>query len=308
MEIFNLFIEKYRPKNIDDLIVTDVTKNQMRKWMKDGEIPNLLLSSRTPGTGKSSFAHTILAELGADALFVNASLESNVDLLRNKLQGFVSTASFDGRPKVIILDEAYYLNVNSSQPALRGFIEEFSKNARFILTCNYPNKIIEPLRNRLQTIDFDEMMSKNKAELIKKTYLRNKEILDNEGIQHTKEDLIWLIKHFYPSNRMILSKIQSMVQDNVLVINKEDIDTDALLKTVIETIKTGNFDVYKKSVEKIADPSTLFLSLYESIDSFAQVARPELIIAIAKYQSFDATVRDRLINSVACGVEMMEIL
>jgi len=303
-----LFVEKYRPKNIDDLIVTETLKEQMRKWIQDGQIPNLLLSSRTPGTGKTSFAHTILNELGADALFVNASLESNIDLLRSKIQGFASTASFDGRPKIVVLDEADYLNPNSTQPALRGFIEEFSKNVRFILTVNSPNKLIEPLRNRLITIDFDEMMTKNKSEIVKKTYIRNKEILSNEDIKHTKEDLVWLIKHFYPSNRMILSKIQQFVVDNKLEINQEDINTDALASAIIGSIIGNDFDTCKKSIEKLPDPSTIFLTLYEKILDFPQIKRPEVIICIAKYQSFDSHVRDRLVNSVACGLEIMQIL
>jgi len=303
-----LYVEKYRPKNIDDLIVTEDLKKQMRQWVQDGEIPNLLLTSRTPGTGKTSLAHTILTELGADALFVNASLESNIDLLRSKIQGFASTASFDGRPKIIVLDEADYLNANSTQPALRGFIEEFSKNARFILTANYANKLIEPLRNRLITIDFDEMITKNKQEIVKQTFVRNKAILENEGIKYTKDDLVWLIKHFYPSNRLILSKIQQFVKDGVLIIDKEDIDTDSVINNTLQAILKNDFDAFKLNVEKIADPSTLFLTLYENITDFPQVKRPEIIVTIAKYQSWDSQVRDRLINAVACGVEVMQIL
>jgi len=306
-----IYIEKFRPKNINDLIVTDDLKTQMKEWLTAGQIPNLLLTSKTPGTGKSSMAHTILAELQADALFINSSLESNIDTLRNKIQGFASTASFDGRPKIIVLDEADGLNPLSTQPALRGFIEEFSKNVRFILTANYINKIIEPLRNRLQIIDFDEMMSKNKAELIKKTYLRNKEILDYEKITYTKEDLIWLIKHFYPSNRLILNKIQQMTKNAKLVINKVDIDTDTLTSETIKAILNNNqesFDIIKKNIEKLPDPSSLFLALYEAIIKFPQVKRPEVIITIAKYQSYDSQVRDRLINSVACGFELQQIL
>jgi len=303
-----IFIEKYRPKSVDDLIVTEKVKSQIKSWIKDGEIPNLLLSSRTPGTGKTSFAHTIISEMGADALFVNSSLESNIDLLRSKIQGFVSTSSFDGRAKIIILDEADFLNANSTQPALRGFIEQFSKNARFILTCNYPNKLIEPLRNRLMLIDFDEMMAKHKPELVKMTFLRNKAILDNEGIEYTKEDLIWLIKHYYPSNRLILNKIQQMTQDKKLLINKNDIDTDSLNNSIMKDIQNNDFDNLKKHIEQLPDPSSIFLTLYENIDNFAQPIRPEIIITIARYSSWDSQVRDRMINAVACCTEILTIV
>ena len=303
-----IFIEKYRPKSVDDLIVTNKVKEQIKSWIKDGEIPNLLLSSRTPGTGKTSFAHTIISEMGADALFVNSSLESNIDMLRSKIQGFVSTSSFDGRAKIIILDEADFLNANSTQPALRGFIEQFSKNARFILTCNYPNKLIEPLRNRLMLIDFDEMMTKNKAELVKMTFLRNKAILDNEGIKYTKDDLIWLIKHYYPSNRLILNKIQQMTQDKQLLINKNDIDTDSLNNSIMKDIMNNDFDNLKKHIEQLPDPSSIFLTLYENIDDFSQPIRPEIIITVARYSSWDSQVRDRMINAVACCTEILTIV
>ena len=157
-----VWVEKYRPKNIDDIILTKETKAMVKSWIESGQIPNLLLSGRTPGTGKTSLCHTLIAEIGADAIFINSRLYPNIDSLRNKIQGFVSTSSFDGRPKIVVLDEADFLNANSTQPALRGFIEQFSKNARFILTANYKTKLIEPIRNRLIDIDFDEMFVQNK--------------------------------------------------------------------------------------------------------------------------------------------------
>ena len=303
-----IYIEKFRPKTIDDLIVPQKLKEQMLEWVNDEEMPNLLLSSRTPGTGKTSTCHVLINEIGADALFINASLEPNIDLLRNKIQGFVSTASFDGNPKIVVLDEADFLNANSTQPALRGFIEQFSKNSRFILTCNYPNKIIEPLRDRLMLIDFDEMMQKNKEELIKATFLRNKEVLDHEKIEYTKEDLIWLIKHFYPSNRLILNKMQQMTQGKKLIINKSDIDSDSLNAEIMKNIINKDFDNLRKNCAKMPDPSTIFLTIFELVDDFPQTLRPQIIMAVAKYQSFDSLVRDRLINTVACCFEIMTLL
>ena len=303
-----IFIEKFRPKTIDDLIVPQKLKEQMREWVKDGEIPNLLLSSKTPGTGKTSMTHTLINEVGADALFINASLESNIDLLRNKIQGFVSTASYNGNAKIIVLDEADFLNANSTQPALRGFIEQFSKNARFILTCNYPNKLIEPLRDRLILIDFDEMMQKNKKELVTATFLRNQEVLKHEKIEYKKEDLIWLIRHFYPSNRLILNKIQQMTQNGKLSINKDDIDVDTLNSKIINEILSGSFEELKTDCAKLPDPSAIFSAIFERIEDFPKEFRPQIIITVARYQSYAASVRDAYINSLACCLEVQQIL
>ncbi len=303
-----IFIEKYRPKNIDDLIIPESIRKSMREWVKDEQIPNLLLCGRIPGTGKTSFAHTILEETGADALFLNASLYPNIDILRQKIQGFVSTTSFDGNPKIVILDEADFLNPQSTQPALRGFIESFSKNARFILTANYPNKLIEPLRNRLITIDFDDMNIKNKEELIKGTFLRTKKILENENIKYDPKDLVWMIKHFFPSNRAILNKVQEFTQNKVLTINKEDVDADQLNTEIMQSLFKKDFDNLRKNISKLADPSSIFLTLFDNINDFPQPQRPGIIMEIAKWQAYDSQVRDRLINSVACVVAVMELL
>lgn len=303
-----IFIERYRPKNIEDLVVPEDLKKQMREWVQDEQIPNLLLSGRTPGTGKTSLCHTIIEETGADALFLNASLYPNIDILRNKIQGFVSTASFDGNPKIVVLDEADFLNANSTQPALRGFIESFSKNARFILTCNFKQKIIEPLRNRLIEVDFDDITNKHKPELIKAAFLRAKAVLDNEEIQYTADDLKWIVKHFYPSSRLILNKIQEFTTNKELVINKDEIDSDSLNIQILKDIMSKDFESLRRHCAKLPDPSSLFLTLFESIDDFPQTLRPGIIITIAKYQSFDSQVRDRLINTVACCTEILEML
>ena len=303
-----LFIEKYRPKNIDDLIVPSDLKEQMREWVKDEQIPNLLLSGRTPGTGKTSMCHTLIEETGADSLFLNASLYPNIDVLRSKIQGFVSTSSFDGNPKIVVLDEADFLNANSTQPALRGFIESFSKNARFILTCNYPTKIIEPLRNRLITVDFDDITNRHKPELIKAAFLRAKAILDNEDIEYTTEDLKWIVKHFYPSSRLILNKIQEFTTNKKLIINKDEIDSDSLNAQILADIHNKDFESMRRNVSKLPDPSSLIQTLYEGIDDFPQKLRPGIIIIIGKYQNYDSQVRDRLINVVALATEVIELL
>jgi replication factor C small subunit len=228
-------------------------------------------------------------------------------MLRNKIQGFASTSSFDGAPKIIVLDESDFI-APDKQAALRGVIEQFSKNARFILTCNYKNKLIEPIRNRLMNIDLDEIMATHKSELIKKTAQRTIEILKAEGIEYTKDDLVWLIKHFYPSNRLILNKIQQSVVNNKLEINKEDLDTDSLNNEILKNILNKDFDSLRRNCAKLPDPSSIFLTLYENFDDFPQSLRPGIIVTVAKYMSWDSQVRDRLINSVACVTEIMGML
>ena len=306
-----ILVEKYRPKSIDDIVLTNEWKNKIRSWVKKGEIPNLLLSSKTPGLGKSSLAHTLINELDAEALFINASLYPNIDILRNKIKGFASTSSFDGRAKIVILDESDFLNANSTQPSLRGFIEEFSESCRFVLTCNYKDKIIKPIQDRLINIDFDQMFNINKPELIKQVFLRTKSVLENEKIQFNLEDLKYLVKHYYPSSRAILNKIEEFStptdNGNVLIINKEDIDSDTLNDHIIKSILSKNFETIKSSIEKLSDPSSLYSTLYENITKFDQSKRPQTIVIIAKYAAWDAQVRDRLVNAVACAVEISNI-
>ena len=303
-----IWVEKYRPKTLDDIVLPAKQKEAIKTWIQDEEIPNLLLSGRIPGTGKTSLCHTIINEIGADALFLNASLEPNIDILRNKIQGFVSTASFDGNPKIIVLDEADFLNPNSTQPALRGFIEKFSKNARFILTCNYKNKLIEPLRNRLIEIDYDEMYTNNKSELLKQTLIRTVKILKNEGITYDNESLKWIMQHYYPSSRKIISALYEYSTTGALVINKDEIDQDSLAQGVISAIKTKNFGEITKLVSKLPDPSSVFSIIFNDIMDFPQAVRPNVILEVAKFQAWDSMVRDRTINSIGCAVAVMETL
>ncbi len=303
-----VWIEKYRPKNLDDIVLPVELKTTIKSWVDDGEIPNILLSGRTPGTGKTSLCHTIIEEIGGEALFLNASLYPNIDILRSKIQGFVSTSSFDGAPKIVVLDEADGLNQNSTQPALRGFVESFSKSARFILTCNYKTKLIEPLRNRLIDIDFDEMSQKDKPELIKASAARAIEVLNNENVKYTKEDIIWVIRHFYPSSRKILNILQQYSIGGELKINRDELDADSLNDEIIKNIIAKDFDSLRRNCQKLPDPGSLFLTLFDSLEKFPKELRPQIIITIAKYQSFDSAVRDRLINTVACGTEILTIM
>lgn len=205
----SIWVEKYRPDKIEDCILPDKIKNPFLKFVSNGDIPNLLLSGK-PGLGKTTIAKALINDIDADMYFVNASKDGNIDTLRTTIQQFASRKSLSGDKKFILLDEADYLNANSTQPALRSFIEEFSRNCGFILTCNYPNRILEPLRKRLVNIDFtmpnegdDEWKS-----LIKQTLMRFAKILNEENCEFDKRVLLKFISSTYPDLRSCLNELQ----------------------------------------------------------------------------------------------------
>lgn len=303
----SVFVERYRPKTIDDIILPKHIKASLLEWKEKGEIPNLLLTSKAPGLGKSSLAHVIIRELNAEAKFINASLESNIDVLRSKIQGFVSTVSFDGKPKIVVLDEADYLNSSSTQPALRGFIEEFSKSARFILTANIKDRIIEPLRNRLFDIDFDSLFHNN-PELIKDVFIRCTKILKEEEIEYNTEDLKSIVKNYYPSSRSIVMKLQQFTINKKLIISHNEIDSMSTTKEIRVSVLKDDFNEMRKLITKISDPSIIYSDIYENLEEFPYEKHPPIIICIAKYQANDGLVRDRLINVAAMLTELMTII
>jgi len=255
----------------------------------------------------TSLAHVIAEELNAEIMFINASLESNIDLLRDKIKGFVTTESWDNRPKIVVLDEADGLNERTTQPALRAFIEEYSKSARFILTANNKNKIIEPLQDRLMDFDFDAMFIENKN-LIKDIFIRCVNILKAEDITYEAEDLKYLVKHYYPSQRSIVMKLQQFTTNKTLVINHTEMNISDVLEKVFNSVMNNEFEEMRKIISNITDPSVIFSDLYDRMKDFPQEKRPPILISIAKYQANDSFVRDRVINVGAMLTELMGII
>jgi len=202
-----LYVEKYRPQNIEDTILPQQYKDQFTEFVKQGEIPNLLLSG-SAGCGKTTIAKALCNELGADFIVINGSDEGRlIDTLRTKIKNFASTMSLQGGPKVVILDEADYISADSVQPALRGFIEEFSANCRFIFTCNYKNRIIPALHSRTTVIDF-KITPAEKPKLAQQFMKRVKTILDTEGVTYDDKVIAELIMRFFPDFRRILNELQ----------------------------------------------------------------------------------------------------
>ena len=233
-----LWVEKYRPRNISTCVLPSETKKIFIDFVNNNEIPNLLLCG-TSGVGKTTVAKALCNELGADSILINGSEERNIDTLRVKVKQFASTVSLtvDGGPKIIILDEADYLNPQSTQPALRGFIEEFSKNCRFIFTCNYKNRIIPPLHSRCSVVDFT-IEANQKPQIAAQIFQRILQILTDEKVDYNEKVVVEVINKFFPDFRRMLNEIQKYSAsgkiDSGILANLDDESLNELLSFVKE--------------------------------------------------------------------------
>jgi len=304
-----LWVEKYRPKKISDCILTEDLKNTFTQFLKQKEIPNLLLSG-SAGTGKTTVARALCEELGSDYIIINGSDEGRqIDTVRSKIKNFASTVSLteDANHKVVIIDEADYMNADSVQPALRNFIETFYKNCRFIFTCNYKNKIIPALHSRCTVIDF-----KINNGQVKKTAVafmkRMEGVLKGEDIEFDKNVLAELIQKYYPDFRRTINELQRYSVrgkiDSGILFNLSEVNT----KELIRTLKEKRFNDMRKWVVQSLDkePASLFKSLYETLyTNLDSKSVPQMILILAGYQYKSAFVADQEINMVACLTEIM---
>jgi replication factor C small subunit len=301
----SVFEEKFRPQTVQDIILPQKMKNNINKWIKEDNIPNMLLVSKQPGLGKTSLAHVLINELDTDALFINISLNGNIDTLRGKIQGFVTTSGFSDKHKIVVLDEFDGAS-EKLQKAMRGFTEEFSKSARFILTANYKEKIIEPLQNRLQIFDFDLIFKEQKEELIKQTAQRVINILKYQNIEYQNTDVIKLVKGYYPSTRSIVKSIQENSVDNKLEI--VEIKSEKSTDDIINSIKKKDYETFRVQIQDLSTPDILFHEIYKRIEDFDIQKRPQITIIISKYSYQNAFARDQLVNIAAMGAEIIGIL
>ena len=305
MEQF-LWTEKYRPQTIEECILPESMKKTFKEFIDSGELPNFLFCGGA-GVGKTTVAKALCNEIGAEYLFINGSEESGIDVLRNKIKNFASSVSLTDSKKVVILDEADYLNANSTQPALRGFIEEFSNNCRFIFTCNFKNRIIEPLHSRCAVVEF-KIENKDKAAIAAAFFKRVVNILKTEKVEFDKSVVAELIGKHFPDYRRILNELQrysvSGKIDSGLLVNIGDESYADLVKN----LKAKNFTEVRKWVGKNSDVETteLFRHLYDkAVDYIEQGSIPQLVLVLAEYQYRAAFVADKEINIMAALTEVM---
>ena len=302
-----LFIEKYRPRCIDDVILSKNLKDTFKQFVKQKEVPNLLLVGPA-GVGKTSVAKAMLEELGSDYIIINGSLDGNIGTLRNDILTFASSVSFFGGRKYVILDEADYLNPNSTQPALRNFMEQYSSNCGFILTCNYPNKIIKELHSRCSVIDF-KMSIQDKADVAKQFLDSCLNILTKENIKFDKDAVIQVLAKFFPDMRRCLNELQRYSAatgtiDAGILVNFSEIN----LKKLIGYLKDKDFTNVRKWVSDNSDMDTtaFYRQLYDNcMGFFTPVGAAQLVRFISIYQYREAFVADREINTAAFCIEVM---
>ena len=302
-----LFVEKYRPKTIEDTILPASIKKSFFEFVENGEIPNLLLSG-TAGVGKTTVAKALCNELGADFIVINGSDEGRlIDTLRTKIKNFASTVSLSGGSKVVILDEADYISADSVQPALRNFIEEFSSNCRFIFTCNYKNRIIPALHSRCTVIDFN-ITPDEKQRLASVFMTRLMEICDNENIKYDQQVLVELIIKFFPDFRRCLNEVQRYGASGIIDSGLLATLSEEKLTPLIEMIQNKKWSDMRKWVGQNSDNdfNTLYRKIFNILETKLEPSSvPAAILTIAEYQYKAAFAMDAEINFVACLTEIM---
>lgn len=301
-----LWVEKYRPKTIGECILPESLKSTFSQYVQRKEIPNLLLSG-TSGVGKTTVARALCEEVGCDYILINGSDESGIDVLRNKIKNYASSMSLMGGRKVIILDEADYLNPNSTQPALRGAIEEFAKNCSFIFTCNYKNRLIEAIHSRCAVIPFQINGSAQK--LASQFYKRVKLILDKEGIKYDEKVIIEVITKYFPDYRRILNELQRYSASGIIDKGILHVLSDIQMQTLVSSLKVKDFGGTHKWVAQNvdSDPAIVYRQLFDTLYGLLQPdSVAQLVLTLAKYQYQAAFAADQQINMLACLTEIMK--
>ena len=299
-----LWVEKYRPATIQDTILPDNLKDTFQKIVEGGELPNMLFTG-TAGLGKTTVAKALCGSLGLDWILINGSEEGNIDTLRTKIKQFASTVSLQGGYKVVILDEADYLNPKSTQPALRGFIEEFANNCRFILTCNFKNRIIEPLHSRCGVYEFNTT-KKEMAQLAFQFMKRMETILETESVTYDQKSVADTIMKYAPDWRRVINECQRRsIGGKLSVAAGADADNYSDLFT---HLKNKDFKKMRSWVAQNvdADASAIFRAVYDQMnEKIKPESIPQLVLILADYQYKNAFVADHELNIVACMTEII---
>lgn len=301
-----LWVEKYRPRTIEECILPDDLRKTFQAIVDSGEMQNLLLSGG-PGCGKTTVARALANQLGCDCMVINCSEDGNIDTLRTKIRNFSSTVSLTDQKKVVILDEFDYSNAQSTQPALRGFIEEFSKNCRFVLTCNYKNRIIEPLHSRCTCIDFK--FSKNDRMKVSAMFMKRlTDILTQEDVGFDERVLAKLITRYSPDWRRVLNECQRYSVGGDIDVGILSESGDVRVSELTNFLKEKDFTNVRKWVtENIHnDQTVIFRKIYDNLyDKMEAQSIPNAVLILADYQYKAAFVADAEINLVACLTTIM---
>ena len=293
MSSHGLWVEKYRPQDLSTYVGNENLKTKVERFLDDGNVPHLLLYGRAGG-GKTTLAKIIVNHVDCDYLYINASDERNIDLVRDKLKTFASSVGFKPM-KVVILDEADYLNVNSAQPALRNLMETFSAHCRFILTCNYVEKIIDPIQSRCQTY---KIVPPSKKEVA----VHSKIILEKENISFDLDDLALVVTAGYPDMRKVINELQRMSIDGKLSVDKDGMIHNEFKLQFLDAIRSGeSISVIRKMVadSNFTEYTELYRLLYDEVESFGVEKMPEIIADISKGSYQDVLVVDKEINFIA---------
>ena len=301
-----LWVEKYRPAKVSECVLPTELKETFQTFVDQGNVPNLLLTG-TAGVGKTTIARAMLNELDCDSIIINGSMKGNIDTLRTEIQQYASTVSLAGGRKYVILDEADYLNPQSTQPALRNFMEEFSRNCGFILTCNFQNRIIDPLQSRCSVVHFT-IPKDEKPKMAAEFFKRVKGILEKENVEYNTQVVAEVIKRYFPDFRKVLNELQRYGSSGTITSSVLSLVSDISISELIDTLKQRKFTDMRNWVAHNVDndPDTIYRKLYDGANQYvAESSIPKLVLIIADYQYKNAFVADHELNLVACLTEIM---
>jgi DNA polymerase III delta prime subunit len=300
-----LWTEKYRPQTVEDCILPERLKVPFQEYVNQKQIPNLLLTGGA-GVGKTTIAKAMCNEIGADYMVINGSDESGIDVFRTKIKNFASSMSFGGGRKVIIIDEADYLNPNSTQPALRNAIEEFASNCSFIFTCNFKNRIIDPLHSRCAVIEFG-LKNGEKQKMAGAFFKRIQTVLESEKVEYDDKVIAELVKKHFPDFRRVINELQRYSQLGKIDVGILSQIGDISITQIVKHMKERDFaSVRKWAATTDIDSTTFFRKLYDNLyDILVPSSIPQVVLILADYQYKQAFVADQEINLVACLTQIM---